>query len=66
MDNIGIGFKFRTNFGNYYISDIHRKKLLSITSPLLVTINDSSGNKVVTYEYKLALNELNKERWIPL
>lgn len=68
MDQVELGFKFRHTITNseYYISKVWRRRLLDISSPLLVTISDSHDNKIVSCDVRSVLNEIEKGRYIPI
>ena len=63
MDKIRLGYKFIAKNGNYIISDIWKRHLLDSTSPLLVTVSNDKGDKVISMSVDEAINEIHKGRW---
>lgn len=64
MDKISIGFKFAAKNGSkYVISDVWKRHLLDLTSPLQVTISDTDGCKIISMNIDEAINEIHKGRW---
>jgi hypothetical protein len=68
MDTIKLGFKFTTkrNENTFIISDIWKRKLLDINSPLQVTICDDNGSTIISMCVDEATHEIQRGRWKPM